>query len=82
MLVNDTTDNCTAVPQSLDGVFVQYEFSVNSACGNGNDVTVRVTVDQDTDCNDLASALSVKEADGNCSRNSMKMNRCSLMDVH
>ena len=80
MLVDDATDHCTAVPQSLDGVSVQYELSVNSACGNGNDVIVHVTVEQDTDCNDLVSALSVKESDDNCSKNSVKMNRCSLID--
>ena len=79
MTVDNTTDHCTAVPQPPDGVFIQYELSVNSACGNGNDVTVRVTVDQDTDCKDLMSALSMKESD-NCSRKSMKMKRCSLID--
>ena len=79
MLVDDTTDHCTAVPQSLDGVSIQYELSVNSACGNGNDVIVHVTVEQDTDCNDLVSALSVKESDDNCSKNSVNMKRCSLI---
>ena len=52
---------------------------MNSICGNGNDVTVRVTVDNKTDCNDLVSAFSVKELDGDCSRNNMKMNRCSVI---
>ena len=60
-LVDGANNYCTKVPQSLDGVSVQYELSVKTACGNGNDVTVRVTVEQDTDCNDLVSALSVKE---------------------
>ena len=80
MLINDATDHCTAVPQSLDGVSVQYQLSVNSACGNGNDVTFGVTVEQDTECHDLVSALSVKESDDDCSRNSVNMKRCSLID--
>ena len=69
-----------AVPQSLDGVSVQYTLSVNSACGNGNDVIVQVTMDLETDCHDLVSALSMKESDDNCGKNSVKMNRCSLID--
>ena len=80
MLVDGTTDHCTPVLQSLDGLSIQYEFSVNSACGNGNDVAVHVTMDLNADCNDLVSALSMTEADDNCSRNSIKMNRCSLID--
>ena len=79
MLVDDATDHCTAVPQSLDGASVHYEISVNSACGNGIDVIVHVTVEQDTDCNDLVSALSVKASDDNCSKNSMNIRRCSLI---
>ena len=80
VLVDGIKDNCIAVPRSLDGVSIQYELSVSSACGNGNDVTVRVTVDLDVGCHNLVSALSVKEFDDNCSKNSMKMNRCSLID--
>ena len=79
-LVDGTTDHCTKVPQSTDGVIVQYELYVNSTCGNGNDVTVRLTLDQDTDCYDLVSVLSMRELDNECSRNSMKMKRCSLME--
>ena len=79
MLVDDITHHCTAVPQSLDGLSVQYEFSVNSACGNGNDVTVRVIMDLDADCHHLVSVLSMKE-DDSCSKNSVKMNRCLLID--
>ena len=44
-LIDGTTDQCIATPQSPDGVSVQYQFSVNSGCENGNDVTVCVTVD-------------------------------------
>ena len=80
MLIDDITNHCIEVSQSLDGVSIQYELSVKSACGNGNDVAVRVTMDLDADCNDLVSALSMTEADDNCSRNSIKMNRCSLID--
>ena len=79
-MVDDIKNNCIAVPQSLEGFSIQYELFVNSACGNGNDVIVHVTMDLETDCHDLVSALSMKESDDNCSKNSMKMNRCSLID--
>ena len=79
MLVDDTTNHCTAVSQSLDGVSTQYELSVNSTCGNGKDVTVGVMVEQDTDYSDMVSALSVKESDANCSRNRVIVKRCSLI---
>ena len=79
VLVDGTADNCTALPQSPDGLSVQYELSVNSACGNRNDVTVHATVDNKTDCNDLVTALSMKELKDDCSRNSMKMNRCTMI---
>ena len=80
VLLDGTTDHCTTVPQSTGRLSVQYELFVNSACGNGNHVTVRVTMEMDDDCNDLVSALSVKEADDDCSRNSIKMKRCSLIE--
>ena len=60
-------------------LFVHYELSVNSRCGNGNDVTVKVTMDLNADCNDLVSALSVKDDD--CNRSSMKMKKCLLIHV-
>ena len=81
ILVDGNTDNCTAPPQSPDGLSVQYELSVRRACGNGTDVTIRATVDNKTDCNTLGSVLSVKEDDDDWSRNSIKMNRCTLIQV-
>ena len=80
VLRDGSTDHCTALLQSTDGLSVQYELSVNSTCRNGTDVSVRVTMDQESDCNDLVSALSVKEADDDCSRSSVKMKRCSLIE--
>ena len=80
VLLDGAIDNCAALPQSMEGLSVQYELSVNSACGDGNDVTIHVTVDTYTDCNNLVSALSVKESDDDCSRSSMKMKRCSLIE--
>ena len=80
VLVDHSIDHCVFVPQSPDGLSVQYELSVNSACGNGIDVTVHVTMDQRSNCTDLVSALSVKEADDDCSTNSIKIKRCSLID--
>ena len=79
-MVDGIKDNCIAVPQSLDGVSIQYELSVKTACGNENDVIVHVTMDLDADCHNLVSSFSVKESEDNCSKNSMKMNRCSLID--
>ena len=78
-LVNGIKDQCAAVPQSVDGLSIHYEFSVNSKCGNGENVNVKVTMDRESDCNDLVSALSMKESADNCSRNGMNMKRCSLM---
>ena len=79
-LVDGSRDQCLTVPQSPDGVSIHYELFVNSQCGNGRDVIVKVTMDLNADCNDLVSTLSVKESEDNCSRNSMKMKRCSLME--
>ena len=80
-LVEGTSDHCIRVLRLPDGVSVHYELSVSSACGNGNDVTVRVIMDQESDCNDLVSALSVKESHDNCSRNSVNMKKCLLIDT-
>ena len=80
VLVDGSRDQCVTVPQSPDGVSIHYELSVNSQCGNGRDVIVKVTMDLNADCNDLVSTLSVKESEDNCSRNSMKMKRFSLME--
>ena len=78
-MVDGNSDHCIAVPQSLDGISIQYEVRVNSACRNGHDVTVIVIMGLETDCHDLESALGMKESDNNCSRNSMNMKRCSLI---
>ena len=80
-LVDGLKDHCTAVPQSVDGLSVHFELSVNGKCGNGEDVIVEVTMDRESDCNDLVSALSMKESDDDCTRNSVKMNRCSLINT-
>ena len=77
-LVDGSRDQCVTVPQSPDSVSIHYELSVNSQCGNGRDVIVKVTMDLNADCSDLV--YSVKESEDNCSRNSMKMKRCSLME--
>ena len=79
-LVDGSRDQCVTVPQSPDSVSIQYELSVNSQCGNGRDVIVKVTMDLNAACSDLVSSLSVKEAEDNYSRHSAKMKRCSLMD--
>ena len=79
-LVDGIKNHCTAVPQSVDGLSVHFELSVNGKCGNGEDVIVKVTMDLESDCNDLVSALSMKESDDDCTKNSIKMNKCSLMD--
>ena len=80
-LVDGIKDHCTAVPQSLDGLSIHFELSVNNKCGNGEDVVVKVTMDLESNCNDLVSALSMKKSDDNCSRNSVNMKRCSLIDL-
>ena len=80
-LVDGNTENCIKVPESMDGLSVRYQLSVYSRCGNGNDITVGVTVDNKTNCTDLVSVLSVKEADDECGRSSLKMNRCLLINV-
>ena len=79
-MVDGSRDQYNTVPQSPAGVSIHYELSVNSQCGNGRDVIVKVTMDLNADCNDLVSTLSVKESEDNCSRNSKKMKRCSLME--
>ena len=37
-------------------------------------------MDEEYDCNNLLSALSMKETDAACSKKNMKMKRCSLID--
>ena len=53
VLVDGATEECTAVPVWPDGVSTQYELSINSTCGNGNDVIVLVTIDQEDDCKEM-----------------------------
>ena len=80
VLLDGIKDQCTVVPWSVDGLAVHYELAVGSRCGTRNDVTVKVKMDLNADCDDLVSALSVKEGDDDCGRNSMKMNRCSMVE--
>ena len=69
--------------QPRGGASLQFELTVNSACGVNGNINVNVTVGMGTACDDLISVLFTKNSANQCSysnnRNNVRLNRCEIV---
>ena len=79
-ITDGSTNTCARVTQSPDGVSVQYTLSLNSVCGDKNQIKIQVTMEIQSDCADLINMISVEETSkcGNAYKNSMSVKKCKV----
>ena len=80
-LLDDDTNTCVMI-QPRGGASLQFELTVNSACGVNDNINVNVTVGMETACDDLISVLFTKNSENQCNngnRNNVRLNRCGIV---
>ena len=81
-LLDDDTSTCVMI-QPRGGASLQFELTVNRACGVNGNINVKVTVGMETACDDLLSLIFTKNSENQCNnsnnRNNLRLNRCEIV---
>ena len=82
-LLDDDTNTCVMI-QPRGGASLQFELTVNDACGVNDNINVNVTVGMETACDHLISVLFTKNSENQCNNgnrnnNNVRLNRCEIV---
>ena len=81
-LLDDDTSTCVMI-QPRGGASLQFELTVNRACGVNGNINVNVTVGMKTAYDDLLSLIFTKNSENQCNnsnnRNNLRLNRCEIV---
>ena len=79
-LLDSNTSTCVII-KPRGGASLKFDLSVNSACGENDNINVNVTVGMETTCDDLLSVFFTKNSENQCNddESKMRLNRCEII---
>ena len=79
--VLDDDTNTRVMIQPRGGASLQFELTVDNACGVNGNINVNVVVGMETTCDDLLSVIFTKNSENQCNnnRNNVRLNRCETV---